>query len=160
MDKTDKLVDEILDGNYKQVKVVEAAMDMVDIILDMNLTEGSGYQEYFKGMLQKFGVNSPNELQGEKKKQFFAAVSKGWKGKKKVSEVANAIDHVPDEDSDEIISNIEDELGSEERDRKQLERREYSVEGLIKNAFNEVIEERALINKAYTDVMKEHGIEK
>ena len=77
-----------------------------------------------------------------------------------MTEVSNAIDHVPDEDSDELISNIEDELGSEERDRKQLERKEFSEENLIKNAFNEVIEERSLINKAYTDVMKEHGIEK
>ena len=144
MDETYKLVDDILDGNYKQVKVVESAMDMVDVILDMDLTEGSEYQEYFKGMLQKFGVKSPSQLKGEKKKQFFAAVSKGWKGKKEVSETVNAIDHVPDEDADELISNIEDELGSEERDRKQLERKEYTAEDLIDNAFNEVMKERGI----------------
>jgi hypothetical protein len=117
MDKTDKLVDEILDGNYKQVKVVESAMDMVDVILDMCEEE-------------------------------------------KVSETANAIDHVPDEDADELLSNVEDELGSEERDRKQLERKEYSEEELIKTAFNEVIEENALINKVFEDVRKEYGLEK
>lgn len=116
MDKTDKLVDEILDGNYKQVKVVESAMDMVDVILDMCEEE-------------------------------------------KVSETANAIDHVPDEDADELLSNVEDELGSEERDRKQLERKVYSEEELIKTAFNEVIAERTLIYKAYEDVRKDKELE-
>jgi hypothetical protein len=33
-------------------------------------------------MLEKFGVSSPAELEGDKKKEFFDAVDKGWKGKK------------------------------------------------------------------------------
>lgn len=32
--KEDQLVDDILDGKYKQVKMTEQAIDMVDIILD------------------------------------------------------------------------------------------------------------------------------
>lgn len=140
---SDKLVDEILDGNYKEVKVVEEAINLLDVILDMNIKEGGEYQEYFKGMLQKFGVKSPSQLQGDKKKQFFAAVSKGWKGKKKVSETVNAIDHVPDENSDELLTNIEDELGSEEEDRDQLENIEITEKELIDKAYSEVLGEHA-----------------
>jgi len=33
-------------------------------------------------MLNKFGVNSPTELSGEKKKEFFNQVDKKWKSKK------------------------------------------------------------------------------
>jgi hypothetical protein len=143
MSDSDKLVDEILNGNYKEVKVVEEAMDMVDIILDINIKEGSEYQEYFKGMLQKFGVKSPSELQGDKKKQFFAAVSKGWKGKKKVSETVNAIDHVPEDNSDELLTSIEDELGREEENRDQLEHKELTEKELIDRAYGEVLGEHA-----------------
>jgi len=45
--------------------------------------EGSNaYQEYFKSMLKKWGIKSPASLDDAKKKQFFDAVSKGWKSKK------------------------------------------------------------------------------
>lgn len=39
------------------------------------------YRAFFKKMLNKFGVNSPAELDDEKKKAFFNAVDKGWKAK-------------------------------------------------------------------------------
>jgi hypothetical protein len=54
-----------------------------------NMSEGDreAYKAYFDGMLKKFGVSSPAQLDGAKKKQFFNAVDKGWKAKKeKVSE--------------------------------------------------------------------------
>ena len=41
----------------------------------------AGYQAYFQSMLSKHGVSSPAELSGDKKKAFFNAVNKGWKGK-------------------------------------------------------------------------------
>jgi len=170
MSNTNKLVDDILDGKYNEVKIIESASDMVDIILDMcgeehskkkkGVKEGTEYQEYFKGMLQKFGVKSPNELDGEKKKQFFAAVSKGWKGKKGVAETFNAIDHVPDEDADELLSNIEDELGSEEKNRKQLESIEFSEKYLIEKAYDEVISEKALIYEACASVDLDNELKK
>jgi len=40
------------------------------------------YKKYFDGMLKKFGVSSPAQLDDEKKKAFFNAVDKGWKTKK------------------------------------------------------------------------------
>jgi len=38
------------------------------------------YVKFFKKALDKFGVNSPEELEGEKKKEFFNYVDKNWKG--------------------------------------------------------------------------------
>ena len=40
------------------------------------------YQEFFKKTLKKFGVKEPDELIGEKKKEFFDYVDKNWLGKK------------------------------------------------------------------------------
>ena len=43
--------------------------------------EESAYQKFFQKALKKFGVNSPSELSGKKKKEFFEYVDKNWKGK-------------------------------------------------------------------------------
>ena len=56
-------------------KLVDAASDMLQAAED-NKKE---YQVYFDKMLKKYGVKSPSELSGDKKKEFFAAIEKGWK---------------------------------------------------------------------------------
>ena len=38
------------------------------------------YEKFFKAALKKFGVDSPAELEGDKKKEFFDYVDKNWKG--------------------------------------------------------------------------------
>lgn len=54
--------------------------------IDSYLQEAEGdkaaYQAFFKKMLKKFGVNSPDELEGDKKKEFFDKIDAGWKGDK------------------------------------------------------------------------------
>ena len=47
----------------------------------MLLSEES-YKEFFQKMLKHYNVNSPSELDKEKKKEFFDKVDKGWKAKK------------------------------------------------------------------------------
>ena len=48
------------------------------------IREASGgkeaYQKFFNSILKKFGVSSPSELEGKKKKDFFDAIDKGWEG--------------------------------------------------------------------------------
>jgi len=48
------------------------------------IREASGgkeaYQKFFNSILKKFGVKSPSELEGDKKKEFFDAIDKGWDG--------------------------------------------------------------------------------
>jgi ribosomal protein L35AE/L33A len=38
------------------------------------------YQKFFNKAMKKFGVSSPDELEGDKKKEFFDYVDKNWKG--------------------------------------------------------------------------------
>jgi hypothetical protein len=59
------------------------------------IREASGgkeaYQKFFNGLLKKFGVSSPSELKGDKKKSFFDAIDKGWDGdNEKAEEVKEA----------------------------------------------------------------------
>jgi len=44
------------------------------------------YKEFFRSALQKFGVDNPSKLAGDKKKSFFDYVDKNWKGKKETKE--------------------------------------------------------------------------
>lgn len=117
------LVDIILDGDYKEYKVLKDSMNLVDNLVDevenkidhvpdqdmealykivfdelstddmtpveesmvkatkLLITEEE-YREFFKTILKKWNINSPADLEGDKKKQFFDAVDKAWKAKK------------------------------------------------------------------------------
>lgn len=48
------------------------------------IREASGgkeaYQKFFNSLLKKFGVSSPSELSGDKKKEFYDALDAGWDG--------------------------------------------------------------------------------
>jgi hypothetical protein len=63
-----------------------------DIAESLKFLNESAYQDYFEGMMKKFGVTKPSELKGDKKKEFFNAVDKGWKGEKEVNEVDRILD--------------------------------------------------------------------
>ena len=43
------------------------------------IREETEYEKFFSATLKKFGVSSPEELEGEKKKEFFNYVDKNWK---------------------------------------------------------------------------------
>ena len=49
-----------------------------------NIEEKKGdkeaYQKFFNSALKKFGVKSPAELEGDKKKEFYDYIDKNWKG--------------------------------------------------------------------------------
>ena len=49
-------------------------------LAEMRINED--YKTYFKSMLKKYGYSSPADIPADKKKEFFNAVDKGWKGKK------------------------------------------------------------------------------
>ena len=42
------------------------------------IKEETEYQKFFKTVLDKFDVNSPNELSDEKKKEFFDYIENNW----------------------------------------------------------------------------------
>ena len=43
------------------------------------IREETEYQKFFTSALDKFGVSSPKELDGEKEKEFYDYVDKNWK---------------------------------------------------------------------------------
>jgi hypothetical protein len=45
------------------------------------LKEDTAYKEFFKKAMNKFGINSPADLSGDKKKQFFNYIDKNYSAK-------------------------------------------------------------------------------
>jgi len=72
-------VDRILDSlvPQSQDKLLDAIIESFTLVL----TE-EDYQEFFRSMMKKWGIKSPNELDDEEKKKFFDDVSKEWKKRK------------------------------------------------------------------------------
>ena len=49
---------------------------------DKRLTEDDGYEEFFQKALVKYGVKAPDELEGDKKKEFYDYIDANWKSDK------------------------------------------------------------------------------
>jgi hypothetical protein len=60
--------------------------------LHATYNEDSDYQEFFKGVLAKFNVESPDELSDEKKKEFFEYIDANWEGESEKAEDTEAQD--------------------------------------------------------------------
>jgi hypothetical protein len=60
--------------------IVDKSLDLVAISESVKSGE---YQKFFKAMLKKYGVKSPSELKGEKRKKFFNDVKINWAKQKK-----------------------------------------------------------------------------
>ena len=71
-DGTRRRVKERDQRKYKKVQEWEEAAEASG--------DKEAYQKFFNAALKKFGVNSPDELEGDKKKEFFNYVDKNWKG--------------------------------------------------------------------------------
>lgn len=54
------------------------------------MEKSKSYQEFFRGALKKFDVEEPDQLTGDKKKQFFDYMDKNWKGDKELDELNKA----------------------------------------------------------------------
>ncbi len=74
--------DGVADTDEDESDVDESYSNIMKLGVTALVDENSGYKEFFKSTLTKYGVNSPKELEGEKRKEFFNAIDKGWKGKK------------------------------------------------------------------------------
>lgn len=83
--------------------------------LNMKITEAKDpgsdeeYQKFFNKMLKKFGAKSPADLDDKKKKEFYAAIDKGWNsdaesGKDGVTEAFKKGDKIIDIDSGEQVT--------------------------------------------------------
>ena len=71
--------------------------EWVDAVREAHVNEASelqkSYQDYFKAKLDKYGVDSPADLDDEKKKEFFNEITKEWeKGKGVKPEVKEKVE--------------------------------------------------------------------
>jgi hypothetical protein len=71
-DGTRRRVKERDQRKYKKVQEWEDAIEASG--------DKEAYQKFFNKAMKKFGVSSPDELEGDKKKEFFDYVDKNWKG--------------------------------------------------------------------------------
>lgn len=62
-------------------KLAEQITDHQLNLLSLREEELSTYQKMFKKVLGTFGVSSPSELEGDKKKEFFDKIDSKWKAK-------------------------------------------------------------------------------
>lgn len=68
--------------NQDAEELYKSVRRQIGEIKRLNEDAKAEYKKYFDSMLKKYGVSSPTELDGAKKKEFFDAVDKGWKAKK------------------------------------------------------------------------------
>jgi len=72
-------------GSDEPEEVVADELPQIENILlktTKRLIKEEEFRTYFKGMMKKWKITSPTQLDDEKKKQFFSAVDKGWNAKK------------------------------------------------------------------------------
>ena len=72
---------------YNEWMLSELPVDKItpieeQMLKSVKLLSEDAYKEFFKKMLNKYGVKTPSELSDDKKKEFFNAVDKGWKADK------------------------------------------------------------------------------
>ena len=75
-DGTRRRVKERDQRKYKKVQEWEDALE-ARVIAD---GDKEAYQKFFNKAMKKFGISSPDELEGDKKKEFFNYIDKNWKG--------------------------------------------------------------------------------
>lgn len=153
MDKVDKIVDEILTGDYKKVKLAEQAGDLVDVILD---DCGEDHKKKKVKEIANTIDHVPDEsAEGEHDK----IKDQLGKDEKKVEEnkIENALDSEPKQDGDEQLAAVEDEMSKEQSTKTE------SAVDLVKKAFKAVKEEKSmdpvyLVKKAFKGVREEKAI--
>lgn len=73
-------IKELKEGDDEDAPIMSDPESQVDEEKELSDRQEK-YQKFFKSLLDKFGVDSPADLDDEKKKEFFNLVDKGWKGK-------------------------------------------------------------------------------
>ena len=72
-------------GRYFEIDGMEgdpSAEDAEEVGIKGHDIDEGDYQAFFQGAMKKFGISSPDELDDEKKKDFFNYVDKNYKAKK------------------------------------------------------------------------------
>ncbi len=71
-------------------------------IIKQSIQEEKEYDKYFRGMLAKYGVESPADLSDEEKSKFFSDVDKGWNSKNEGNAFGAAVTAAKEKGEDEF----------------------------------------------------------
>jgi len=74
-------IQSVLQGNATEDEIEMVKTNLGDQAPAQTEEKDTAYQKFFKKAMKKFGVNAPDDLKGDKKKEFFDYVDKNWKGK-------------------------------------------------------------------------------
>lgn len=110
--------------------------ELKEVILEVLQEEDSKYQEFFKKTLEKWGVNSPGELDKEEKKKFFDYIEKNWTGEEEGDgdvEEACGKDH---KKKDEVLEPVS-QAGALKRLRAKKRDQILAVEKIIRELVKE-----------------------
>jgi len=91
-----------------------------EFLAEAKLAEEQSYKEFFTAALKKFGVTEPDQLEGDKKKEFFDYVDANWEGENEVDEAAKCDDdeELTEEDDDKEEKSDDDDDDSEDKEEK------------------------------------------
>lgn len=122
--------------------------------------EDTAYQKFFRGALEKFGVSSPDELEGDKEKEFYDYVDQNWDAGENETDVDEADIKEPNkEDKPKIVDPSQSDIKKvdEEEMVRELIRKELAEmfgddedeEGVVENQKKNLTEN--LTNKRWPD---------
>jgi hypothetical protein len=77
----DELNNILTNYDLLETKTMKMTKTKLREIIRQSIVEEREYDKYFKGMLAKYGVDSPADLSDEEKSKFFTDVDKGWTAK-------------------------------------------------------------------------------
>ena len=116
----------------KIMREVQKKLKEKEVSEDDGTGDGDEYQKFVQTMLKKFGVKSPSELKGDKKKEFYDALDAGWEGddekpepgdKEKDESLGDRVQaRMKAEQEDEEEDEDEDPVGDGKSDAKAAEK--------------------------------------
>lgn len=102
--------------------------------------ESKDYKKFFRQMLDKYGVDEPDELSDKEKKKFFDEVDKKWKADNEISESrAVAIKTIKLKNGKKIQDGEEYDIRSENEEIVYLKSGKFSFE-VSQNEFDKYFE--------------------
>ena len=105
----------------KIMREVQKKLKEKEVSEDDGAGDGDKYQKFVQTMLKKFGVKSPAELKGDKKKEFYDALDAGWEADDEKPEPE-------DKEKDESLGDrVKARLKSEQEDDEEEDEDEAPV---------------------------------
>lgn len=90
--------------------------------------ESTEYEDFFRAALKKFGVKSPDELEGDKEKKFYDYVDANWKAKNEsVIEKVNKIVNEKRKQRAKCMNEVDEPNSKNEKDLVDLHRKNVKV---------------------------------